>query len=191
MAAFLASLFFIFAAEMGDKTQLVSLAFATRYNVRVVLVGITLGTLIVHLFSVFLGEVLGLALPTFWIGILAGLAFIGFGLWTLRGDELDDEGEAKEHPLGPTFTVGLTFFLAELGDKTMLATITLSSQYNHDFVQVWAGSTIGMVAADGLAVIVGRVLGKRLPENVIKIGAALIFIATGIFTLVETIFFSK
>ncbi|NWJ44986.1 MAG: TMEM165/GDT1 family protein [Chloroflexi bacterium] len=172
---------------MGDKTQLVALAFATRYRPKLVLIGITIATLLVHLFSVTIGEVLGASLPSFWISIAAGLAFIGFGIWTLRGDELDDEGEVKEHALGPLFTVGITFFLAELGDKTMLATVTLSSEYR-DFVPVWIGSTLGMVLADGLAVIVGIVAGKRLPEKTIQIVAALIFIGTGIFTLVETIF---
>jgi len=188
MTALLASFFFIFAAEMGDKTQLVALAFATRYNARTVLIGVTVATLLVHLFSVLVGEILGINLPAFWIGIAAGLAFIGFGLWTLRGDEINDEEKVKEHRFGPIVTVGITFFLAEIGDKTMLATITLSSQYQQ-FVPVWIGSTLGMVVADGLAVILGTVLGKRLPEKLIKIGAALLFIGTGIFTLVETIFF--
>jgi Ca2+/H+ antiporter, TMEM165/GDT1 family len=189
MAALLASFFFVMAAEMGDKTQLVALAFATRYNVRTVLIGVTVATLLVHLFSVMIGQVLGVTLPAFWISLAAGLAFIGFGVWTLRGDKLDDEEGIKEHRLGPVFTVGLTFFLAELGDKTMLATITLSSQYQQP-VMVWLGSTFGMVVADGLAVIVGTVAGKRLPERVIQIVAALIFIGTGLFTLAETLFFS-
>lgn len=188
MAAFAASFFFILAAEMGDKTQLVALAFATRYNARVVLLGITLATLLVHLFSVLIGEILGATLPTFWISLVAGLAFIGFGVWTLRGDKLEEETGQKEHRLGPLFTVGLTFFLAELGDKTMLATITLGSQYK-DFVGIWLGSTLGMVIADGIAVIVGSVAGKRLPERLIKIVAALLFIGTGIYTLVTTLFF--
>ncbi len=189
MTALVASFFFILAAEMGDKTQLVALAFATRYNARTVLIGVTLATLLVHMFSVLIGEVLGATLPTFWISLAAGVAFIGFGLWTLRGDKLDEEEESvKEHRLGPIFTVGLTFFLAELGDKTMLATITLSSQYQQP-IPVWLGSTFGMVVADGLAVLVGTVAGKRLPERLIKIVAALVFIGTGLYTLVETLFF--
>lgn len=188
MTALFASFFFIMAAEMGDKTQLVALAFATRYKARTVLIGITIATLLVHLLSVLIGEVLGATLPTFWISLAAGLAFIGFGVWTLRGDELEEDATRKEHALGPLFTVGITFFLAELGDKTMLATITLGSQYK-DFVGVWAGSTLGMVVADGIAVILGIVAGKRLPERLIKIVAALLFIATGIYTLAETLFF--
>ncbi len=184
MSAFFIALFFVFIAEMGDKTQLVALAFATRYRATTVLAGVFAATLLVHLFSVGLGEVLGIALPLFWIKLLAGLAFIGFGIWTLRGDELDDEGKVAESRFGPIVTVGVTFFLAELGDKTMLATISIASQ-QQSFVPVWLGSTVGMVIADGLAVIVGKVLGKKLPEHLIKFGAASIFIASGIFTLVE------
>ena len=185
MSAFFIALFFVFIAEMGDKTQLVALAFATRYRPTVVMLGVFLATLLVHLFSVGLGELLGIALPLFWIKLLAGLAFIGFGIWTLKGDELDDEEKTtRAGRFGPMMTVAVTFFLAELGDKTMLATVTIASQ-QQSFIPVWLGSTVGMVVADGLAVVVGMVLGKKLPERIIQIGAALIFIVSGIFTLVE------
>ncbi len=183
MTAFWIALFFVFIAEMGDKTQLVALAFATRYRTITVITGVFGATLLVHLFSVALGEVAGLTLPVFWINLLAGISFIGFGLWTLRGDDLD-EGKIKEGRFGPLITVGVTFFLAELGDKTMLATVTIASQ-QQSFIGVWLGSTLGMVIADGLAIVVGKVLGKSLPEKVIKYGAALIFLASGVFTLVQ------
>jgi putative Ca2+/H+ antiporter (TMEM165/GDT1 family) len=184
LTAFVVALFFVFIAELGDKTQLVALAFATRYRPMLVLGAVFAATLLVHLFSVLVGEVLGLALSVFWIKLLSGLAFIGFGLWTLRGDELEEEEKLSEHKFGPFLTVAVTFFLAELGDKTMLATITIASQ-QQNFVLVWLGSTVGMVIADGLAIIVGAVMGKRLPERAIQIIAALIFIGSGIFTLVE------
>jgi Ca2+/H+ antiporter, TMEM165/GDT1 family len=181
MLGFWQSLLFIALAEMGDKTQLVALAFASRFSARLVLAAVFVATLLVHLFSVALGELLGLALPTFWIAIAAGLAFIGFGIWTLRGDEADD-GDVKHERFGPFMTVAITFFLAELGDKTMLATVTLASQL-HSFVPVWLGSTLGMVVADGLAIIVGAVAGRRLPERAIQIGAAAVFILSGVVTL--------
>jgi Ca2+/H+ antiporter, TMEM165/GDT1 family len=184
MHAFLVAFLFVLIAEMGDKTQLVALAFATRFKTTTVLVGVFGATLLVHLFSVTLGEVAGLALPVFLINLLAGLSFIGFGLWTLRGDSLEDEETSKDSRFGPMMTVGITFFLAELGDKTMLATVTIASQQK-SFIGVWLGSTLGMVIADGLAIIVGKVMGKRLPERVIKYGSALIFIGSGIFTIIE------
>ncbi len=87
---------------------------------------------------------------------------------------------------GPLMTVAISFFLAELGDKTMLATVTIASQ-QRSFVAVWIGSSLGMVIADGLAIIVGKMLGRKLPEKGIKFGAALIFFASGIYTLVEAL----
>ena len=171
---------------MGDKTQLVALAFATRYAAQTVLLGVFVATLLVHLFSVGLGEIVGLTIPVFWVQVLAGGAFIAFGLWTLRGDELGADERFAERRFGPLLTVGTTFFLAELGDKTMLMTVTLASQH-HSFVSVWLGSTLGMVLADGLAIIVGRVVGARLPEKLIKYGAAGIFLITGTVTLIEAV----
>ncbi len=184
MNAFWIALFFVFAAEMGDKTQLVALAFATRFKPWIVLTGVFGATLLVHLFSVGIGEVMGIALPVFWIKMIAGMSFIAFGLWTLKGDKLDDEETKKPSRFGPLFTVATTFFIAELGDKTMLMTITIASQQK-SFIAVWLGSTVGMVIADGIAIIVGIVMGKNLPENLVRYGAAAIFIISGGYTLYE------
>src|SRR5688572_6747956 len=159
MLAFLQSLVLIALAEMGDKTQLVALAFATRFSARVVLAGVFVATLVVHLLSVAIGEALGVMLPSFWLTLAAGAAFIGFGLWTLRGDTLNEGRPSAARRFGPFLTVVIAFFLAELGDKTMLATVTLASQLR-DAIPVWIGSTLGMVVADGLAVIVGLTIGK-------------------------------
>jgi Ca2+/H+ antiporter, TMEM165/GDT1 family len=182
--AFWQSTFLIAAAEMGDKSQLVALAYATRYSWLTALAGVTAATLLVHLFSVILGEALGTALPTFWIQVTAGLAFIGFGIWTLRGDTFDESDAAKRSRFGPFLTVATTFFIAELGDKTMLATITLAVQLQ-SWIAVWLGSTLGMVAADAVAILVGQVMGKRLPERAIKYTAAVIFLLFGAATLAE------
>ena len=176
--------FFVFLAEMGDKTQLVALAFATRYSARIVLAGVFVATLLVHLVSVGLGEAAGTVIPAFWIQLISGLAFIIFGIWTIYGDEIGDEGERSEHSLGPLMTVGITFFLAELGDKTMLATVTIASE-QRQFVAVWLGSTVGMVIADGLAIIVASRMRRRLPEKLIRYGAAAIFIGSGIVTILR------
>lgn len=184
MTAFWIATLYVLIAEMGDKTQLVALAFATRYKASVVLAGVFLATLLIHLFSVLLGEAAGFALPEFWIKLLAGIAFVGFGVWTLRGDELGDEEKLQKGKFGPLMTVAITFFLAELGDKTMLATITIASQ-QQSFVGVWLGSTVGMVIADGIAIIVGKVMGKKLPEKLIKYGSAAVFIVTGLYTIYQ------
>ena len=177
MDAFLISTAVIFIAELGDKSQLMALTFATRFKTLPVLIGITAATAIVHAISVLLGAALGASIPTRPITIVAAIAFVGFGLWTLRGDKLTDAD--TERAARPTrhavIAVGTVFFLAELGDKTMLATVTLATK--EGLLGTWLGSTIGMVAADALAIVVGRQLGARLPERAIKIGASIAFFA--------------
>ena len=175
----------VFIAELGDKSQLMALTFATRYRTWPVLIGITIATAVVHLVSVGVGYGLGATLPTGWIALIAGLAFLGFGAWTLRGDTLTDEEKSKaERSTGSAIlAVGGAFFLAELGDKTMLATITLATQYG--WFGTWIGSTVGMVAADALAILVGRLLGRHLPEKVVKYGAAALFAIFGVWLIVE------
>lgn len=187
MMAFLISVFLVFIAELGDKTQLVALAFATRYKPLTVLAGVTVATLLVHIVSVALGEIAGRTLPLWVINTACGFAFITFGLWTLKGDSLDEDEQNKTgSKFGPFLTVAVTFFLAELGDKTMLATITIASQQKQP-LEVWVGSTLGMVLADGLAIWMGTVLGKQLPERTIKYGAAGIFLVSGAWTLIQPV----
>ncbi len=139
MDAFLVSLGVIFVAELGDKSQLMALAFATRYRTGPVLVGITVATALVHGVSVVVGAVVGAQLPTDAINVVAGLAFFGFAWWTWRGDELSEDEEARAARSGRStvLAVGTAFFLAELGDKTMLATITLATR--DGLVGVWVG----------------------------------------------------
>ena len=187
MSAFLVSFGVIFVAELGDKSQLMALAFATRYKPLPVLVAITIATAIVHLASVAIGAVVGAALPTRPINAIAALAFVVFGLWTLRGDELtsEDEERAKKTTRNVLVSVGTVFFLAELGDKTMLATVTLATR--EGVVGTWLGSTLGMVAADALAIVVGRALGSRLPERAIKVGAAVAFFVFAVLLGVEAL----
>jgi Ca2+/H+ antiporter, TMEM165/GDT1 family len=188
LAALVLSFGVIFVAELGDKSQLMAMTFALRYRWWVVLGGITAATTAVHLISVAVGHYLGAALPTHLLGILAGVAFILFGLWTLRGDRLsDDEATRAQRTTAPAFfAVMSAFLLAELGDKTMLATITLAA--DHDWVGVWIGSTIGMVAADALAIVVGAIAGKHLPERSIQLSAAALFLLFGVYMLLESAF---
>ena len=187
MYAFLLSTAVIFVAELGDKSQLMAMTFATRYTVRQVLIGITVATAVVHLASVGIGQVVGsqFADSQWIISIVAGVAFLVFAAWTLRGDELtEDEAEKARRSTGAAVVaVGVAFFLAELGDKTMLATITLATR--EGWLGTWIGSTVGMVAADALAIGVGAVLGRKLPERVIKIGAAVAFLVFGLVLIAQ------
>ncbi len=184
-AAFLLSFGVIFIAELGDKSQLMALAFATRYPALPVLIGITVATGLVHAVSVLVGAALGVAIPTTAITLAAAAAFVAFGIWTLRGDKLseDDEERAARPTRNVILAVGGAFFLAELGDKTMLATITLAT--TEGLFGTWLGSTLGMVAADAVAIIVGQQLGARLPERAVRIGASILFFAFAGALLIE------
>jgi len=182
--AFLLSFGVIFLAELGDKSQLMALAFASRYRALTVLAAVSLATLLVHAGSVLVGSLFALALPTALIQVVAGIAFFVFAAWTLRGDELGegDEGRAKRSGRWAMLTIGTAFVLAELGDK-MLATITLAT--TEEPIGTWLGSTAGMVAADALAIALGALLGTRLPERAIKVFAALAFVVFGVLLLLQ------
>ena len=157
MTAFMTACIFVVLAEMGDKTQLLAMAFATKYNWKTVMA------------TEFV--------PMSTIQLAASISFIIFGLWTIRGDKL--EGEDKERGMSPFWTVAVAFFIAEMGDKTQLATVALAAQFN-SLIPVWMGTTTGMMIADGFGVVVGNVLGKRIPERAVKWGAATVFILFGL-----------
>jgi putative Ca2+/H+ antiporter (TMEM165/GDT1 family) len=187
--AFLLSLGVIFVAELGDKSQLMALAFSTRFSPWRVLVGITIATAVTHAVSVGIGDLVGNSISGRWVNLASGLAFVGFAAWTLRGDSLDEDEQLaadrarRKGALATITAVGVTFFLAELGDKTMLATITLATR--EGALGTWAGSTVGMVAADALAIVIGRLLGSRLPDKAIRYGAAAAFLVFGALLLID------
>ena len=178
MEAFIASFLFVVLAEMGDKTQLLAMAFASKYRAHKVLIAVFLATLLNHTLAVIAGRLLSTVIPIDIISFIAALSFIVFGLWTIRGDTLRGE-DKKESRFGPIVTVGIAFFLAEMGDKTQLATISLAVEYKNMF-NVLMGTTLGMVAADTVGIIVGIVMRKHIPEKTIKWVSAIIFILFGL-----------
>jgi putative Ca2+/H+ antiporter (TMEM165/GDT1 family) len=181
MTAFLKSLIFVFLSEMGDKTQIVSFAFGTNYSLRVVLVGVFIAVATLMGLTVALGTAVSAVLPVFWINIASGVLFCLFGVLALKKH---DEAHEKTfgQKFGPLVAVMITFFLAELGDKTVFASMAMGSQF-HDYLPVWAGSTAGMYLADLIAIIGGRVLGKQLPDKLVRYGSAAIFIVAGLYTI--------
>lgn len=182
MTVFFASLALVLLAEMGDKTQLLAMAFATRYPWPTVLSGVFAATVVNHLLAVEAGTYLTRVVPLLYIQVAAAASFILFGLWTLRGDEL--AGEDRATGRSPFWTVAIAFFFAEMGDKTQLATLALAVKYN-TLVPVWLGTTAGMMVADGIGIGVGVVLGKRIPERLVKWVSALIFITFGVIGLYQ------
>ena len=178
----------IFIAEFGDKSQLLVLALATRFPARAVIIGVVIAAAFIQGISVVVGAAVGAALPEDAVAIVSGLAFLGVAAWTLRSE--DDDGEAvADHPDGggrpmePVLiaTVAGTFILAELGDKTMLATFALAA--NQGALATWIGSTAGEVAANLVAIAVGAQLAHRLSPRLLRIGSAALFALAGIVVL--------
>jgi putative Ca2+/H+ antiporter (TMEM165/GDT1 family) len=180
MEALLMSTFLVTVAEMGDKTQLLAMAFATRFKAKDVLVGIFFATLAINLMAVVAGKLLGDQLPAFWVQMGASLSFILFGLWTLRGDKL--EGQEYRQGVSPFWTVFVGFFLAELGDKTQLTTVALAAKYA-TVIPVWFGTTAGMLIAVSIGIGLGSAIAKHVSERTVKLASAALFIGVGIFGL--------
>jgi putative Ca2+/H+ antiporter (TMEM165/GDT1 family) len=189
MDAFLAaaaiSFGLIFVGEMGDKSQLMALTFATKYRLRSVILGLVIAIGALIGLSVGVGAVAGNLLPTDWIRLAAAILFIGFGLWGLRGgQEEDDDLHVKERRSG-LLTVIAAMFLAEFGDKTMIVAMGLGSSYNP--WAVWLGGTAGMLAADLLAVFAGAWVAQRIPEKVIRYVSSGLFLVIGVLLGVEAV----
>ena len=184
MHAYWASLVLVVLAEMGDKTQLLTMAFATRFRWHIVLLGIFVAAATSHLIAVMVGHYLYSIIPAQYVKIGTSFSFILFGLWTLRGDKL--HAEENRYKFSPFWTITIAFFMAEMGDKTQLATVSLAAKYNSIFL-VWLGTITGMLLADAIGIIVGIGLGKKIPNRIIKWGSALIFIGFGIFGLYEAL----
>ncbi len=174
----------VFLAELGDKSMLLAIAFAARYRPLPVLSGIAIAAFTMLGLSTLLGAGIGAALPEDVVAIVGGLLFILFGILTLRDDDDDDEEEASG-PAGGSVLLGVTaaFLVAEFGDKTMLATLTLAS--SQAAVPTWLGAGAGMTAASGIAIAVATVVGSRLPEKALRLVAAGAFLVFGVLLLVQ------
>jgi Ca2+/H+ antiporter, TMEM165/GDT1 family len=184
LAAALLSLGVVFLAELGDRSQLITMAYALRYRWWVVLPGVAIAAFLAHGVSVTIGHFLGAALPARPMAFASAVAFLIFAGWAWR------EGAAADQPVPTThehrfalLSVMSSFTLAELSDKTTLATVTLASE--HDWAGVWIGSTVGMVLADGLAIAAGALLNQRLPARLLHSLAGVLFLMFGLWMLFD------
>lgn len=169
---------------MGDKTQLVAMAFAAKYNPYKVLFAIFLAILANFAIVIAIGQVLTEVIPIDAISLAASISFVGFGIWTLR-DEGGEE-KVKVSRYGAVATVGLTFFVAEFGDKTQLATLSLAVQYQNP-ISVLVGATLAMLVADGIGIIIGVVFCRRIPQRALKWLSAIIFVLFGLVGVYEVL----
>lgn len=183
MKALLASFIIIAAAELGDKTQLLTFGFAARYPLWEVLSAVFCASALLMAMAVFLGGIINQFLPQFYISLAAGLLFIAFGLWTIisKGEEEKEGDKGKGNPFWIVFTA---FLLAELGDKTQIATLALSAEYGQPLF-VWIGATAAMVAVNFLGAMTGKVVGRFMPEKAVQLFGAAVFILFGLVTLGE------
>jgi putative Ca2+/H+ antiporter (TMEM165/GDT1 family) len=181
MEPFLVSCALVAAAEMGDKTQLLAFTLASRLcSPLQIIAGIALATLCNHTLAGAVGQVLGASLSRATMLWITGLSFIGFGLWTLHPDSFDGNMNFRGRS---AFTITLiAFFLAEMGDKTQLATVALAARYQAP-PMVILGTTAGMLIADVPAVWLGGKFAQRIPMHAVRISAAVPFLALGAVTL--------
>lgn len=186
MESLLPALGLVFVAELGDKTQLVALGFGARHRLAPVLTGVVIAYMATNLLSVVVGGLLGATLPGRAIGLGGGVLFLGFAAWTLGHDDADGDEEATSSGHGSiALSVATAMFVAELGDKTMLATATLAAQGQPALV--WIGATIGIILSGTIGVLVGRVFGTRLPERTTRIGSAVLFAVFGLALIVTSV----
>ncbi len=177
----------VFVAEMGDKTQILAMMFATKYRATAVLAGVFMGSLLNHGLAVLLGAQLGCLIPVSVLGTIAGAAFIYFAFSSLKYG--NDEKEQLRKYKSPIFTVGSAFFIGELGDKTQLAAITLSMDADYPWI-ILIGTVGAMVATSMIGIWIGSKIGKKIPDIFIKTFSAVLFFMFGVTKLI-TLFWNK
>src|SRR5215469_4975113 len=180
MEAFLISLSTVALAEIGDRTQLLSLVLATQFRKPVAIIaGVLVATLANHLAAGAVGIWFGHYLSPAFLDGLVGLSLMVMALWTLfLPEKLDQDG--KPHGRGAFVATVIAFFIAEIGDKTQIATVALAAAYSNLFVVV-AGTTLGMLAANVPVVLLGDAFAARLPMQTIRFGSSALFLILGIY----------
>jgi putative Ca2+/H+ antiporter (TMEM165/GDT1 family) len=181
--AFLTSVAVVALAEIGDKTMLLAIVLAARFRAPAqILAGIFCATIVNHALAALVGsEVAGL-IDSPWFRIAVALGFIAMGAWTLVPDKFDEDEVGIRSRGGVFLTTVVSFFLVEMGDKTQVATVALGAQY-HAVAAVAAGTTVGMMLANGPAVFLGEGLVRRVSLTATRTAAALLFIALGLWQL--------
>ncbi len=187
MEIYFVSTLLVALAEMGDRTQLLAIMLASRFRKPVpILLGIFAATIANHTLAAVAGFYVSSLLEALWFRYAISASFIAMALWALIPDKADDDDEAEHSgKLGVFLTTAVTFFLVEMGDKTQIATAALAARY-HGVLLVAAGTTTGMMLANIPAVLLGHNVTRVLPIRVLQIGAALLYLALGIWGLAAT-----
>ena len=184
MDAFLVSTAIVALAEMGDKTQLLSLVLAARFRKPwPIVLGILVATLVNHALAGAVGAWVTQMVGPDAMRWILGLSFIAMAVWMLIPDKLDDDGTSQHSRWGVFGTTLVAFFLAEMGDKTQIATVMLAAQYSGAYVWVVAGTTFGMMLANAPVVWLGDKLVKKVPIRMVHLVSAVIFLVLGLLAL--------
>jgi putative Ca2+/H+ antiporter (TMEM165/GDT1 family) len=192
LETFAVSALLVALAEVGDSTQLLAMMLASRYRKPLpVLAGIFVATVANHLIATTVGYFLSGLLQAHWFKYVIALSFIAMGIWALIPEKPEDEeaAAAKLH-LGVFLTTTVSFFLVEMGDRTQVAAAALAARY-HDVFVVAAGTTTGMMLANIPAVLLGHAATKALPIGAIRLAAALVYLALGLWGLATAAGFVK
>jgi putative Ca2+/H+ antiporter (TMEM165/GDT1 family) len=186
MEAFLTSTGLVALAEIGDKTQLLAIVLATRFRKPVpIVLGILAATLANHALAALAGQLAADLFAGQWFRLAVAASFVAMGLWTLVPDKLDEDERPRTHG-GVFLTTLVAFFLVEMGDKTQLATVALGAQFGN-LAMVVAGTTLGMMIANVPAVLLGEALVRRISLTAVRIGAAMSFVAVGVWMLADAL----
>ena len=182
MEAFLVSIGVVAVSEIGDKTQLLALLLAARFRKPVpIILGILCATLANHALAGLLGEWVRASVSPTVLRWALGISFIAIAIWTLKPDKFD--GEEKDMPRYGVFAATLiSFFLAEIGDKTQIATVMLAAEYGA-LIPVVTGTTLGMLLADVPVVIAGKLASRKFPFKAVRFVAAGIFLLLGVIAM--------
>lgn len=184
MQAFIVSVGLVALAEIGDKTQLLSLMLAARFRKPLpIILGILFATMANHAFAGAIGSWVSRSIGAEALSWILGISFIAMAIWILIPDKMDESKDDASR-LGIFWTTFISFFLAEMGDKTQVATVALAARYQ-SFFAVVAGTTVGMMLANVPVIFVGERASKKLPLKWIRIAAAVIFLLLAIFTLLR------
>jgi Ca2+/H+ antiporter, TMEM165/GDT1 family len=186
MEAFLVSIVVVALGEIGDKTQLLALMLAARLRKPVpIILGIVVATLFNHTLAGLAGGWVRQVVPAMYLRWLLALSFLAVALWALKPDKIDDDAPVSYSHLGAFTVTVVAFFLAEIGDKTQVATVMLAARFDN-LVAVVAGTTLGMLIADVPVVLVGKLAASKIPFKAVRIAAAGLFAALAVVTLVAS-----
>lgn len=175
----------IFLAEMADKTQLMMMALTNKYKIRDVVIGMILGVIAISALSVLAGDVLGDLIPMFLVKLCAAAVFLLFGIINLFPSKAE-----SDHSLNfriPIISIAFTFLLAELGDKTQLATVAFAADHMDQHLPIFLGATLGLIGANTVGIFAGKFLFARFHEDVVKVVSSFIFFLFGSLNIFEVI----